>query len=64
MVTSTHRIDATNFNAAQPLAGVPTPATPGTTQTYTLPPAAKRFVAIRAVDDQGNAGRPAVVDLG
>ena len=32
------------------------PRPPGTTQTVTLPPARKRFVAIRAVDDQGNVG--------
>jgi hypothetical protein len=36
----------------------------GATRTYTVPAAARRYVAIRAVDDQGNLGRPAVVDLG
>src|SRR5215203_6434539 len=37
---------------------------PGGSQTYTIPGRAMRFVAIRAVDEQGNVGRPLVVDVG
>jgi hypothetical protein len=64
VVTSNQPIDETNFTAAVPLSGAPAPANPGATQTYALPPGARRYVAIRAVDDQGNVGRPATVDLG
>ena len=64
MVTSSNPISPSNFAAASRLPGTPSPATPGSTQTYSLPGGAKRYVAIRAVDDQGNVGRPLVVDLG
>jgi hypothetical protein len=64
VVTSNAPIDETNFKAADPLTGAPAPGTPGTTQTYVVPAGAKRYVAIRAVDDQGNVGRPATVDFG
>jgi hypothetical protein len=64
VVTSDRPIDETNFTAAVPLSGAPAPANPGATQTYALPAGARRYVAIRAVDDQGNVGRPATVDLG
>ena len=64
VVTSNARIDETNFQAAQPLSGAPAPAAPGVMQTYAVPGAAKRYVAIRAVDEAGNVGRPATVDLG
>jgi hypothetical protein len=64
VVTSDTPINEANFAAADPLTGAPTPAAPGATQTYVLPAAAKRYVAIRAVDEQGNVGRPASVDLG
>ena len=39
----------------------PHPAAAGTTQTYALPAGAQKFVAIRATDEQGNVGLPAVV---
>jgi hypothetical protein len=64
VVTSQHAVDESNFDQADPLSGAPTPAAPGTTQTYTVPAGAKRYVALRAVDDQGNVGRVAAVDLG
>ena len=35
-----------------------TPAAAGTAQSYTLPGGVERYVAIRAVDDQGNVGLP------
>ena len=50
--------------AAVPLDRHPGAAAPGTTQTYALPGGARRYIAIRAVDDQGNLGCPATVDLG
>jgi hypothetical protein len=43
------------------VAGAPAPAAAGTRQTLTLPAGHKRYIAIRAVDDQGNAGPPLVV---
>jgi hypothetical protein len=64
VVTSNNPINVTNFTAADRLTGAPAPASPGATQTYVLPGGAKRYVAIRAVDEQGNVGRPASVDLG
>jgi len=63
-VTSYHPIDETNFSASVPLSGAPAPGAPGATQTYAVPGGARRYVAIRAVDDQGNVGRPAAVHLG
>jgi hypothetical protein len=61
VVTSDAPISASNFDQATTLSGPPTPAAAGTTQTYALPANAKQYVAIRAVDDQGNVGRPLVV---
>jgi hypothetical protein len=63
-VTSDSPITAANFGQADPLAGAPDPAEPGTAQAYTPPAGAKRYLAIRAVDEQGNVGRPAIFDLG
>jgi hypothetical protein len=63
IATSGDPITAANFDAAKPLGGAPTPVAPGGAQTYTIPANAKRYVAVRAVDDQGNVGRPAGVDL-
>ncbi len=45
------------------LPGPPAPAAAGSVQTFTLPADVKRFVGIRAVDEQGNIGRPAALDL-
>ncbi len=39
-------------------------ADPGDAETYTPPPEARRYVAIRAVDEQGNVGRSIQVDVG
>ena len=64
IVTASSPIDESNFDSAAPLTGPPDPAAPGSPQTYTLPASAQRYVAIRAVDEQGNVGRPAVVDRG
>ncbi|MEA2435512.1 MAG: hypothetical protein QOF65_68 [Thermoleophilaceae bacterium] len=40
----------------------PTPAVPGATESLNLAFALRRYVAVRAVDDQGNVGRVALVD--
>jgi hypothetical protein len=63
-VTSNQPIDESNFAAAKPLAGEPAPAQAGMRQSYEIPAGAQRYIAIRAVDEQNNVGRPAVVDLG
>ncbi|MGH2985108.1 MAG: calcium-binding protein, partial [Solirubrobacterales bacterium] len=62
IVTSAKPIDEAGFGSAQALAGAPEPVAAGGAQTYTLPAKARRYVAVRAVDDQGNVGRPAVVE--
>ena len=62
--TSASPIDESNFDSATALSGAPAPAAPGTSQSFTFPAEALRYVAIRAVDEQGNVGRPAVVDRG
>jgi hypothetical protein len=62
--TSNQPIDASNFDAATPLSGPPDPVKAGTKRSYEIPSAASRYVAVRAVDDQGNVGRIASVDRG
>ncbi len=57
-------ITANNFDFAESLGSGPAPTAAGTTQSIKLPPQSKRFVAIRAVDDQGNVGQPGAVDTG
>ncbi|MEA2450645.1 MAG: hypothetical protein QOG63_2577, partial [Thermoleophilaceae bacterium] len=42
----------------------PAPVAPGGTQTLTLPATVRRYVAFRAVDEQGNVGRAVVIDRG
>jgi hypothetical protein len=64
IATSHDPIDGDNFDQADPLAGAPSPEAAGSEQSYVLPPGAQSFVAIRAVDDQGNVGRPVVVTTG
>jgi hypothetical protein len=46
------------------LPGAPVPKAAGSSQSYTIPPGARRYVTIRALDDQGNVGRPLTIDLG
>ena len=48
-------------DAASQTAEEPKPA--GTQQTYKAPASARRYLAIRAVDEQGNVGRPLSVKL-
>jgi hypothetical protein len=61
IVTSNGPIKESNFGSAKTLANPPSPVSPGSSQSYTLP-AHKRYVAVRAVDDRGNVGRIASVD--
>ena len=60
IVTSPNPITAQNFSSATPLAGAPTPGQAGTPQSYPLPRSAQLYVAVRAIDEQGNIGLPAV----
>jgi hypothetical protein len=64
VATSNRPIDASNFGQADRLPGAPAPAAPGARQTYAVPAGARRYIAIRAVDDQGNVGQPLGFDLG
>jgi hypothetical protein len=64
IVTSQAPIDEGNFGGATALTGAPDPAEAGAENSYKLPDEAKRYVAVRAIDEQGNVGRPAVIDLG
>ena len=64
IVTSSRPISPSSFERAKSLPGAPGPRAAGSSQIYTIPPGAKRYVAIRAVDEAGNVGRPLVVDLG
>ena len=59
IVTAEAPITAQSFAGATPLSGAPEPAAAGTAQSYTLPANVQTYVAIRAVDDQGNVGLPA-----
>jgi hypothetical protein len=64
VVTSKHRITAHNFGRKRSLSVPIDPAAPGSVQSLHVPADALRFIAVRAVDDQGNVGRPLVFDLG
>ena len=63
VVTANAEITAANFDDQEKIAGAPAPTDPGATESLTLPSSFKRFVAVRAVDDQGNVGRLGVVTL-
>jgi hypothetical protein len=60
IVTSPNPITPQSFASATPLGGAPTPAAAGTTQTFAVPKTAQLYIAIRAIDEQGNIGLPAV----
>ena len=55
-------IDGKSFAAADAIAGGPDPGDPGDRQEVVLPAGAKRYLAVRAVDEQGNLGRVATID--
>ena len=61
VVTSDKPITGANFSSAQSLSGAPKPSTAGNEESMSLPAGVKRYVAVRAVDDQGNIGRPATI---
>jgi hypothetical protein len=62
VVSSGTPIDPASFAAAAAVSGAPAPAAAGTSQTVALPSGHGRYVAVRAVDEEGNVGYPAVVD--
>jgi Ca2+-binding RTX toxin-like protein len=63
LATADREIDAGGFRAAEklPRSSAPDPRKPGTPIRFAVPAGAKRFLAIRAVDEQGNVGRPVSV---
>ncbi len=61
LVTAKRAIDEQSFADAKPLAGAPNPKAAGGRQTLEVPAGSKGFVAIRAVDEQGNVGRVATI---
>src|SRR5581483_4363403 len=63
VVTSPSPITAQSFASATPLGGAPAPAAAGTAQSFALAAGAEQYVAIRAVDEQGNVGLPAVAEF-
>jgi hypothetical protein len=62
LATSASPITPENFASAQPIANPPAPQIAGTPESITLPAGTQRYVAVRAVDGQGNIGLPASVD--
>jgi hypothetical protein len=60
VVTSASPVTPQNFAAAVPVPGAPAPSAAGTSQSFALPAGSQRYVAIRAVDEQGNVGLPAM----
>jgi hypothetical protein len=64
LVTSDSPITPSNFDSATELEGAPAPAAPGTHQTFALPVGAKRYIALRAADEQDNVGRMIDFDRG
>ena len=62
--TSARPISPSSFASARRLVltRVLKPAAAGAVQRFTLPKRTERYVAIRAVDEQGNLGLPAVMD--
>ena len=64
LVTSDQPIDESSFGDADPLALTLAPDEAGTAQSFEVPAGAERYLALRAVDEQGNVGRVASVDLG
>ena len=55
-------ITGANFGAADAVAGAPAPGEAGDRLQVTLPASPKRYLAVRALDDQGNVGRTATID--
>jgi hypothetical protein len=64
LATSARPITAASFRHARRLALRVRPARPGSSQHFVLPRRTLRFVAIRAVDEAGNVGRPLLLRVG
>ncbi len=64
LVTSASPITPPNFAAARPLSGAPVPGAAGAHQSFRFGSRAERYIAIRAVDEAGNVGLPAVLGTG
>jgi hypothetical protein len=64
LVTSNAPIAGGDFADAEALPGAPDPEVAGTEQSFELPAGVQAFVALRAVDEQGNPGRPVVFRTG
>jgi hypothetical protein len=62
--TSSRPIDEAGFGRARPVPAAGAPKAAGSPDAVVLTGRLSRYVAVRAVDEQGNAGRPAVVDRG
>jgi hypothetical protein len=62
VVTSDNPITGANFGQQPQLSGAPSPASAGSHQTFPVPAGARHYVAIRAVDEQGNVGRPVALE--
>ena len=62
--TSDSPITPQSFASALPIQSLPAPHAAGSAESITLPTGTLRYVAVRAVDGQGNLGLPAVVDRG
>ncbi len=61
LVTAKQKIDESSFADAKPLQGAPQPKPPGFVHSLAIPDRSKGWIAIRAVDEQGNVGRVASV---
>jgi hypothetical protein len=61
MATAKQSIDEGSFADAKPLGGVPKPKAAGAKQKLDVPAKSKGWIALRAVDEQGNVGRVATV---
>jgi hypothetical protein len=64
VATANQPIGESSFNDAAKLPDVEASAEPGQTESYPPPLQVRRYVAIRAVDDQGNVGRVASIEFG
>jgi len=63
VVQSDEPIDSGRVASLDSVAGAPAPAAAGTRQTLDLGAVSKRYVGIRAVDEQGNVGRVADIAI-
>jgi hypothetical protein len=64
IVTSQNPITPDNFDSLAPLPGAPAPAAGGTQQSFAIPLTARRYLAIRAIDEAGNRGAVGLLDRG